>query len=802
MSGRLPNWIERLLGIETDPGEGTVWSLENSWPWPPWVTLLLAALAVTLVVAVYLREGRRSSVAYRMGLAAIRLALVALVLGMIAQYALVLRRTGLPYVIVLVDNSASMATRDRYDEPEAARLAERLKRAGLDEGGPTRINFARMLLVEGDAALLRRIERDYKLRVYYLEDSEAGARPATAADSKALVGEVKALTPDVQSTRLGAAVRTALGDVRGSAPAALILLTDGINTEGPPLAEAAALARRRGLPLFAVGIGDERPVRNLKLSDLLVEDVVFVEDVVELQFKLTGAGFEGRKVAVTLREEDKPETLARVDATVGPDGVPQQVRLPYRPMKEGDYRYVVAVEPEEGELQTDDNRLTHTVRVRKEQIRVLLAQGRPDYEYRYLRNMLGRDKTIQLHTVLLEADPDYAAQDASALRVFPVRREEIFAYDVIVLGDVHPATLSPSILQNLADFVDQPRKGGSLVFIAGPRQLMPSAYRGTPLERLFPFDLGSVQYPDPGQPLPEGFVAEPTELGLALPPMQLGDTPAETREIWRRLAPLYWMVETPDLKPGARVLAQHPTRTTAAGRRLPLVVMQYVGAGKVVFHATDETWRWRWRVGDVFFARYWVQTIRYLSRSKLGEGNRTAKLSADHSDGKYRRGEPVRLSVAFADERLAPAEDDGVTVVLEHRGGKTERIKLRRTSADRGVFVVSLASPALGAYHAWVAAPPLEGKAPAVDFTVEPRPGEMERLQMDGVELRRAAEQTKGRFYTLAEADRLADDLPEGRQVPVETLPPKPLWNRWPVLAIFLGLLIGEWILRKWGGMV
>ena len=26
---------------------------------------------------------------------------------------------------------------------------------------------------------------------------------------------------------------------------------------------------------------------------------------------------------------------------------------------------------------------------------------------------------------------------------------------------------------------------------------------------------------------------------------------------------------------------------------------------------------WRWRVGDVFFARYWVQAIRYLSRSKL-----------------------------------------------------------------------------------------------------------------------------------------------------------------------------------------
>ena len=73
---------------------------------------------------------------------------------------------------------------------------------------------------------------------------------------------------------------------------------------------------------------------------------------------------------------------------------------------------------------------------------------------------------------------------------------------------------------------------------------------------------------------------------------------------------------------------------------------------------------------------------------------------------------------------------------------------------------------------------------------------------MDAAEMRRAARQTGGQFYTFETAGRLADDLPPGQQVPVETLPPRPLWNRWPVLAVFLGLLIGEWILRKRRGMV
>ena len=821
MSGNLPTWIERLLGIEAGPGEGTVWRLEHTWAWPPWVTLLFAIFAVAWVVGVYLREGRTSGVRFRMVLAAVRLSLVAIVLAMLAQFALSLHRTGLPYLVVLVDDSGSMSTPDRYDEKLAGELRRRLKEAGLEDGQLSRLGLAKMLLLRRGGEFLTAVARDYKLRVYFLEDSSAGARPSTAADHDALLEEIKSCRADRQSTRLGSAVRTILGDLRGTAPAAIVLLTDGVTTEGPPLSEAAAYARRKGVPLLAVGLGDERAVRNLKLGDLLVEEVVFVDDVVNFEAKLTGDGFAGRTVAVTLHEEGKPEVLARIDAVVGPDGKPQQVRIPYRPTRQGDFRYVVEVEPLEGELHTEDNRLRQTVHVRKGQIRVLLAAGYPDFEFRYLRNMLGRDKTIALDTVLADADPEHAEQDDPALRVFPVKRDELFRYDVIILGDFDPALLSDATMKNLVDFVREPGKGGALVLVAGPRRFMPAAYRGTPLAPLMPIDPGSARYPEPGRPLTDGFVVEPTELGLAAPPMQLGDTPAESRQIWEKLPPLYWMVETPDLKPGARVLAEHPSRTGHEGRKLPIITMQYVGAGKVLFHATDETWRWRWRTGDVFFARYWIQMIRYLSRPKLADSSRQVELSADRR--KYRQGESVRLRATFADPTRAPAEEDGVTVVLEHRGHKTRRIKLHQNAFRRGIFEAVVSQPPIGDYHAWIAVPTVEdrkptvedrkpmekgressekGRAPAVDFTVEPQPGEKQRLRMDAAALRRAAERTKGRFYTAADADRLLDDLPEGRQVPVETLEPKTLWNRWPLLLLFLGLLITEWVLRKSGGMV
>jgi len=282
--------------------------------------------------------------------------------------------------------------------------------------------------------------------------------------------------------------------------------------------------------------------------------------------------------------------------------------------------------------------------------------------------------------------------------------------------------------------------------------------------------------------------------------MQLGDNMADTERIWRDLPDLYWLLECPNLKPGARVLAEHPMRMSTDGRKLPVFVMQYVGAGKVLFHATDETWRWRFRVGDVFFARYWVQTVRYLSRSKLLGKDRSAEIVADRRQ--YQRGDPVRLRVRFMDERVAPAQDDGVTVVLEREGDKNQRLQLHRNLNARGVFEAVLNNAIDGRYHAWIASPTLEGKAPAADFLVVAPPGEFERVQMDATELEVAAAETHGHFYRFADTGKLFDQLPQGRQVPIETLPPDVLWNKWWVLSTFMVLLIGEWILRKRKGML
>ena len=189
----------------------------------------------------------------------------------------------------------------------------------------------------------------------------------------------------------------------------------------------------------------------------------------------------------------------------------------------------------------------------------------------------------------------------------------------------------------------------------------------------------------------------PTAEGFSDPNMQLGDTPAETAEIWRKLPPLYWLLEAQE-KETAEVLAvaDSPNRRDAEGRRLPVILQRRAGSGMVLFHATDETWRWRYRVGDVFFARYWVQSIRYLSRAKLLGPDQRARLTTNRKQ--YSRGEPVRVRLELFDPGISPLGGNGATVMLR-RGDRAERpIQLTRNPAHSELFEGTIDAPAEGSY--------------------------------------------------------------------------------------------------------
>lgn len=797
----LKRLLEWYLGVPAaGPGEGTAWDVSFRTPWPAWVpewcVLLLLSGLVALVVWIYRRDAATVSAGKRLVLVSLRLAVLAMMLLFLSGLTLSIDRTGLPSVAVLIDDSASMGLEDQYeDEAAARRIRELLGENAGDE--PTRLNLVQVVLTREQAGFLQDLLEDHRIRLYRFSDSAVSLGRSQYLQSDQL-DELASLIRDLKAegrrTRPGPAVQKVLNDFRGTSLSSVVIFTDGVTStvDSDRLIHVAEAARSEGVPVFTVGVGSAEPTRDLELYDVLVNEVAFVEDPLNFSGKLKGYGYAGRRVSITLRQQDTDRILAETRVRLAADGRPARFELTHTPSGAGEFDYVLEAGPLPKESNTHNNSETRRVSVREEKIRVLLAESRPRYEFRYVKHLLERERTVELDTVLQEADMEYAGEDETALEHFPVRGEALHEYDVVIFGDLNPAYLSSGVLDNLRTFVRD--KGGGLIMVAGTAH-NPLAYRQTPLESLLPVQLDGVRVPDPEATIAEGFRPRLTlegRKGTSL--FRFADSEEASLQVWRNLPKLYWLVEAPSLKPGAVVLAEHPTRSGADGR-LPVICMQRFGAGKVLFHGTDALWRWRFRVGDRYYGRYWVQAVRYLSRSKLLGKDRTAELSTDRQI--YRRGDTVHLRARFYNEQSMPAGDETATVAVERQAGSRQSVELSHLPEAPTVFEGDFPAAAEGSYHAWIVSPSFEEAPPAVDFRVEAPRRELRERSLNRAELVQTAEQTGGRYVSIAEAEQLPKEIPPGRPVALESQDPLPLWNRWEFLLLFAGLLTAEWLLRK-----
>src|SRR5205823_975705 len=148
------------------------------------------------------------------------------------------------------------------------------------------------------------------------------------------------------------------------------------------------------------------------------------------------------------------------------------------PTEVGEKTYIIEVPPAPGETELANNRIERLVVVTdNKRLRVLFVEGYPRYEFRYVKVLLERETeagravhSFDLNTLLLDASKDHASTDRTALRGFPTRNE-LFEYDVVILGDVDPDRLPrpKQTTQDLADFVRQ--RGGGLLVVAGEQNV-------------------------------------------------------------------------------------------------------------------------------------------------------------------------------------------------------------------------------------------------------------------------------------------------------------------------------------------
>lgn len=744
------------------------WQWGVRWSWSPTATVLLIASLVVVVVYAYAREISPAGRGYRILLGILRTLSMALVLLMLTELMLTASRVGKPRLAVLIDRSASMATSDGIA-------------AESGSGDASRLAAVQQLLSKVQPDLLQRWQSDYELSAATFAGAASEAMGADLAVSDWLSQLTPA--PDTQGTRLGDAVVAAIESADDVAPAAVVVWTDGKATAGRSLAEAAARARRRGVPLFLVGVGSSTAPLDLRIDEALSDRVVSLGDSTAVSVTIAASTKIERAVKVSLTREGASSPVAVTEVQLGPQGR-GTTSLVFTPDQVGPANYTLQLEPADGERELENNRRTLPLEVRDDPLRVLVAAGYPSYEFRFLKSLLERDRKFALTTYLQDADPGYTTADASAIGQLPFGTDAFDKFEAIVLIDLDPRGVPPLVWRNLERFVTE--QGGGLLLAAGPRSYPWGYGSNATLARLSPIDLTTPATPRNDN----GFTPALTPLGSDSPALRLAPTSEESRRLWSELPPLYWFADVGKVKPAAQVLLNHPRATSSAGTPVPLVVLQYVGAGRVVHQGFDESWRWRFRVGDVYFARYWGPMLRMLARGKLSADDSAPQLSVEEVE--VASGEPVRIILRGA----SLAARDDATVSVEAQGQPPRSVTLRRNSG-RGALQADLKDLPPGSYRAVVVQPSLPPDRSLVEFRVRGPLGELGDVALDEPALRAAAESTFGKYYRLADSAALAADLPRGQMVPRETLPPREFWNAWWLLAAVIACLASEWILRK-----
>jgi von Willebrand factor type A domain len=786
----------------SDRGEGLESVVYATLNWPSWFVSVLVLASVTWFIFTARRE-QSSAIVWRKGfILGLRLLAIATLGFMLQGWMHQQHKTDLPELIIAFDVSHSMNTVDSLSEmPNKEEWLARLKSNTLTE--PTRLNLAKLLLLENQQELLDALTSRFRVRLVAMGEQ---TKPITQSQAE-LSTAIRHLQATDNASKLGQSLREILETQRGRSTAAILLFTDGITTEGKPLSEIAEYARHKTIPLYTIGIGNEYAPRDVRLIDLLVEEQAFVNDMLTFEVKLSASSMQHRSGKVQLKVIGQSEVLAEQAITLTQEQETQTLKLNHRPNKEGIWNYELILAGFSQDTQPENNRVTSVVQVHNTQVRVLFVQGAPSYEYRFLKTMLERElnqaenttsDSLGFRVVLQDADLKFAETDKSALPLFPISRDELFQYDVLILGDADPTQFSPTVLNNINDFVLV--RGGGMIAIAGPR-FNPLAYHDTPLATLFPIELETARIPLATSDLTTEIRPLPTALGLASTPLQLVDNPVENLQLWTEKLPgMYWWTESPDLRAGARVLLQHPTQSGESGSPLPLLTMHYIGAGRVMFQGFDSSYRWRYRVGDKYFSRYWIQMIRLMARGKIFANQRASELVSDRKE--YRRGETVSLRLKFFDERLAPAEEHSVVLAVEREGMPRRTLSASRVSSQRGIFEASMTNLGEGVYRTWLLSPTVSGEPPSQEFRILAPPGEQARLELDRKELQSTAETSGGKFSKWHATEELFAQLPPGRPVRIEALPPTPIWNS-PVLAgLFVLFLVTEWVARKLWGML
>jgi uncharacterized membrane protein len=737
---------------------------EFAWGLSRPVLLAVAAAAAVAVLALLTYRGVSATdrARDRVVLVGLRLAALAVLLFCLFRPALILK-AAVPqqnFLGVLVDDSRSMSIAD------------------LD--GQTRSTFVQQQLSGPNARLLEALSQRFVVRFFRFASSSD--RVASAADLK--FGGT--------STRLAPALDRARDELSGLPLAGLVMITDGADTSDAAIDETLAGLKARSIPVFTVGVGQERFAHDVQVTRVETPRTVLKGTALVVDVVLSQTGYGGQTVPLSV--EDDGRIVSTQEVTLPPDGESATVKVRFTANEAGARTFKFKVPTQAGEQVTQNNARDALIQINDRAEKVLYYEGEPRFEYKFLRAGVEGDKNLQVVSLDRTAENKYYRQSVTTpdelIGGFPKTREELFAYRALILGSVEAASFSPEQLRMIADFVN--KRGGGLLMLGGRRSFAEGGWGGTPVGEVLPvvIENTNAKYFSEVQ-------AKPTRAGATFPVTQIaGDEKASSAK-WNDMPAVTSVNAIRLAKPGATVLL-----TGLDNRKQEQIVLAYqrYGRGKAIALPIQDSWLWKMdakvAVTDTTHAMFWRRLIRWLVDGVPEQVN--VSTTADRVEP----GEPVKLSAEVLDAAYAEVNDSRVVARVTSPSGKTTEIPVEWTVTKDGDYRATFTPEESGIYDVKVTAARDQKDLGTADMHVRVSAGDAEYFDagMRAPLLKRIAEDTGGRFFTPANAASLPEAISySGRGVTV--VEERELWDMPALFLALVGLIAAEWGYRRMRGL-
>lgn len=466
----------------------------------------------------------------------------------------------------------------------------------------------------------------------------------------------------------GTDIQAALSNVLEKQPnlKAVVLISDGDWNTGLAPSQATTRLRMREVPVIAVPTGSETRLPDVELTSFDVPTFAVAGKPLRIPFTIESS--LPRDEVVLLEMKSTSGEIITKEVTLPAMSRYQDV-LGWKPDKPGEVKLSLTVPRARGERYPENNSQEAPLSIRKEQLRVLVIESFPRWEYRYLRNALERDPGVEVSCLLLHPGLGKAGEGRGYLKAFP-KDEELTNYDVVFLGDVGLAKnqLTAEQCISLQKLVRD--QAGGLVFMPGFHGFQ-STLQETPLADLLPVVWDTAQPRGWGSSSPGKFAL--TEAGTRSLLTKLEDSDEASARVWGNLPGFQWYAPALRAKAGSEVLATHGTESNQFGR-VPLIVTKTYGAGKILFMGADGAWRWRKGVEDKYHYRFWGQVVRWMAYQRnMSSGG---KMRLFYSPDRPRTGEVLTLNANVMSLTGEPLREGGVIAQIAAPSGKVSSVRL------------------------------------------------------------------------------------------------------------------------------